>query len=158
MKLLARISHRRITITLMAAALGLVYLNASPGASASTSEGLECATDAHNKFSLTAEDVYVSTPDGNSIYMWSYGLSSGKFQLPGPTLCVTSGETVTVVLHNTLPEDTSIVFPGQSGVQADGNPAQPQMTDTGAMTSMVQAAEAKTGSVTYTFKAGSPGT
>ena len=155
---LARIAHRRITITLMAAALGLVYLSGSPGASASTSEGLECATDAHNKFSLTAEDGYVSTPDGNSIYMWSYGLSSGKFQLPGPTLCVTSGETVTVVLHNTLPEDTSIVFPGQTGVQADGNPAQPQLTDTGAMTSMVQAAEAKTGSVTYTFQAGSPGT
>ena len=98
---------------------------ASPATQAprpSTSEGLECATDAHNTFSLTAEDGYVSTPDGNSIYMWSYGLSSGKFQLPGPTLCVTSGQTVTVVLHNTLPEDTSIVFPGQSGVRRTATP------------------------------------
>ena len=112
----------------------------------------------HETFSLTARDGYVSTPDGNSIYMWSYGLSSGKFQLPGPTLCVTSGQAVTVVLHNTLPEDTSIVFTGQKDVKADGKPAQPQLTDTGSMTSMVQPADATDGSVTYTFTAGPPGT
>ncbi len=158
MKLFAAFSHRRTSLALMAGVLVLGLLTASSRASASTSEGLECATDAHNKFSLTARDGYVSTPDGNSIYMWGYGLSSGKFQLPGPTLCVTSGETVTVVLHNTLPEDTSIVFPGQKGVRADGNPAQPQLTSTGTMTSMVQPAEATNGSVTYTFQAGSAGT
>ena len=93
---------------------------------AATSEGLHCDTDAHQTFSLTAQDGYVSTPDGNSIYMWSYGNSTRGFQLPGPTLCVTSGQPVTVVLHNTLPEATSIVFPGQTGVKANGNPAQPQ--------------------------------
>ena len=32
---------------------------------------------------------------------------------PGPVLCVTQGETVTVNLTNTLPEAISIVFPGQ---------------------------------------------
>jgi FtsP/CotA-like multicopper oxidase with cupredoxin domain len=158
MKLFAPIASRRATFGLLAAALGLGGLAATSGASAATSEGLECATDAHNTFSLTARDGYASTPDGNSIYMWSYGLSSGKFQLPGPTLCVTSGEKVTVVLHNTLSEDTSIVFPGQTGVKADGSPAQPQLTPTGSMTSMVQAADAGDGSVTYTFTAGDAGT
>ena len=63
-----------------------------------------------------------------------------------------------VILHNTLAEDTSIVFPGQTAVQADGKPAQPQLTDTGSMSSMVQPAEASGGSVTYEFTAGSPGT
>src|SRR5690348_15895265 len=108
---------------------------------------------------LTARDRYVSTPDGNSIYSWGYSLSSGHFQLPGPVLCVTSGQTVTVVLHNELPEATSIVFPGQHGVTADGNAAQPQFDATSHdLTSMVQSAAATSGSVTYQFKAGSPGT
>ena len=127
-------------------------------ATAATSEGLLCDTDAHNTFSLTAGDGYVSTPDGNSIYMWSYGNSKRGFQLPGPTLCVTSGQKVTVVLHNTLPEATSIVFPGQRGVQANGSPAQPQFDSGASLTSLVQSAAATDGSVTYTFTAGSPGT
>jgi FtsP/CotA-like multicopper oxidase with cupredoxin domain len=127
-------------------------------ASAATSEGLDCSTDAQQTFSLTAEDGYISTPDGNSIYMWSYGDSAGGFQLPGPTLCVTSGKAVTVILHNTLPEATSIVFPGQKGVKADGAPAQPKFDSGGSLTSLVQSADPTNGSVTYTFTAGSPGT
>ncbi|HKC27345.1 MAG TPA: multicopper oxidase domain-containing protein, partial [Jatrophihabitans sp.] len=91
------------------------------------------------------------------IYMWSYSDSAGGFQLPGPTMCVTSGETVTVILHNTLSEPTSIVFPGQTGVKANGNAAQPQFDGGGSLVSMVQAADATGGSVTYTFTAGSPG-
>jgi FtsP/CotA-like multicopper oxidase with cupredoxin domain len=126
-------------------------------ASAVTSEGMECQTNAHSTFSLTASDGYISTPDGNSIYMWSYRNSSGGFQLPGPTLCVTSGDAVTIVLHNSLPEATSIVFPGQTGVKANGNPAQPQFDTGGSLTSLVQSA-AFDDSVTYTFTAGSPGT
>jgi FtsP/CotA-like multicopper oxidase with cupredoxin domain len=127
-------------------------------ARASTSEGLDCDTNAHQTFSLTAGDGYISTPDGNSIYMWSYGASSRRFQLPGPTLCVVAGQKVTVVLHNTLPEETSIVFPGQTGVTADGNPAQPQFDAGGSLTSLVQTAEATNGSVTYTFTPTHPGT
>jgi FtsP/CotA-like multicopper oxidase with cupredoxin domain len=65
---------------------------------------------------------------------------------------------VRVILHNTLTEPTSIVFPGQTAVTADGKPAQPQLTDTGSLTSMVQPADADDGSVTYEFTAGSPGT
>ena len=124
---------------------------------------VHCNTDPHNTFSLTARDGYATTPDGNSIYMWSYADSTGDFQLPGPVLCVTSGEHVTVTLLNTLPEPTSITFPGQQHVTADGKPAQPQPNDAGALTSMVQAADTpdasgSPGSVTYEFDAGSPGT
>ena len=158
MKLLSLLAHRGTSVVLVALTLAVTALAVGGGAQAATSEGLDCATDAHQTFSLTARDGYVSTPDGNSIYMWSYGMSSGKFQVPGPTLCVTSGQTVTVALHNTLPEDTSIVFTGQKAVKADGKPAQPQLTDTGSMTSMVQPADATDGSVTYTFTAGPPGT
>jgi FtsP/CotA-like multicopper oxidase with cupredoxin domain len=127
-------------------------------AAAEMSEGLLCDSDANQTFSLTASDGYVSTPDGNSIYMWSYGNSKRGFQLPGPTLCVESGRPVTVVLHNKLPEATSIVFPGQQSVRANGNPAQPQFDSGGSLTSLVQSADATDGSVTYTFTAGSPGT
>jgi len=127
-------------------------------ASAAASEGLLCDTSPSNTFTLTAGDGFVSTPDGNSIYMWSYGNSTRGFQLPGPTLCVTAGQPVTIILHNTLPEATSIVFPGQKGVKANGNPAQPQLGTGGSLTSLVQGAAANTGSVTYTFTAGSPGT
>jgi FtsP/CotA-like multicopper oxidase with cupredoxin domain len=162
MKLLSLLAHRGTSVALTLGALAFGGLALGTGAQAATSEGLDCATDPNNTFSLTARDGYVSTPDGNSIYMWSYGMSSGKFQLPGPVLCVTSGKTVTVVLHNTLPEETSIVFGGQKGVKADGKPAQPQLSGTGSMTSMVQTADTADssgpGSVTYTFTAGDPGT
>ncbi|HEY0689649.1 MAG TPA: multicopper oxidase domain-containing protein, partial [Kribbella sp.] len=98
------------------------------------------------------------TPDGNSIYMWSYANSKRGFQFPGTTLCVESGKQVTVVLHNRLPEATSIVFPGQKAVKANGNPAQPQFDSGSSLTSLVQSAAPTDGSVTYTFTAGSPGT
>ncbi|MGN6299566.1 MAG: multicopper oxidase domain-containing protein [Angustibacter sp.] len=141
----------------LAAVLAGAALATMPGAEAAPSSGLPCDTAPDNAFSLTASDGYVSTPDGNSIYMWSYGNSKRGFQLPGPTLCVTSGQKVTVVLHNTLPEPTSILFPGQKGVLANGSPAQPQLDSGGTLTSMVQAA-ATGKQVTYTFTAGSPGT
>ena len=65
-------------------------------------------------------------PDGNTICTWSYGPTGGAFQFPGPVLCVNQGDTVTVVLNNTLPEATSIMFPGIDNVQANGAPAQPE--------------------------------
>ncbi|MDQ1541014.1 MAG: hypothetical protein QOH29_1740, partial [Actinomycetota bacterium] len=56
------------------------------GAATAMSEGVLCDTNAQQTFSLTAGDGYVSTPDGNSLYTWSYSNSSRSFQLPGPTL------------------------------------------------------------------------
>ena len=159
MKLVSHLAPRRLAVAATVVALIVTAAVTNPGtAGAATSEGLLCDTNAQQTFSLTAQSGYVSTPDGNSIYMWSYGNSSRGFQLPGPTLCVTSGQPVTIILHNTLPEATSIVFPGQKGVKANGNPAQPQMDTGGSLTSLVQSAAATTGSVTYTFTAGSPGT
>src|ERR671937_2682829 len=49
-------------------------------------------------FNLVANTGYVQTPDGNSVFMWSYANGdapdSGLFQSPGPNLCVTEGQTV----------------------------------------------------------------
>jgi len=159
MKLVSHLAPRRLAVAGTVVAMIVAAAVTNPGsAGAATSEGLLCDTNAQQTFSLTARDGYVSTPDGNSIYMWSYGNSARGFQLPGPTLCVTSGQPVTIILHNTLPEATSIVFPGQKGVKANGNPAQPQMDGGGSLTSLVQGADATNGSVTYTFTAGTPGT
>jgi FtsP/CotA-like multicopper oxidase with cupredoxin domain len=159
MRLMTRLDPRRLAVVATIAALVLAAAVTNPhAAEAATSEGLLCDTNAQQTFSLTAQDGYVSTPDGNSLYMWSYGNSARGFQLPGPTLCVEAGKPVTVVLHNTLPEPTSVMFPGQKGVKANGNPAQPQLDPGGSLTSLVQGAAAGNGSVTYTFTAGSPGT
>ncbi|GAA1892747.1 multicopper oxidase domain-containing protein [Lapillicoccus jejuensis] len=168
----ARLRPVTTRLGLGAAVLAMVAAVAAttPGsAQAATSEGLACDTSPTNSFTLTADDGYISTPDGNSIYTWSYADEAQRsFQFPGPVLCVDSGAPVTVVLHNHLPEATSIIFPGQRAVRADGRPAAPQFaTDaqgdpTTTMTSMVQSADALSGAtpgeVTYTFTAGSPGT
>ena len=133
----------------------------------SDSTGMMCETplDATAPvFNLDATTGYITTPDGNSIYMWGFTASGRGFQMPGPTLCVDSGRTVTVKLHNTLREATSIVFPGQSDVtqQATGapaaEPAQPELDANGNVVSLVKSAPAKGGDITYTFTAGSPGT
>ena len=157
--------RRRAGVVLAAAlAVGTVMSLDVPGSSAAavTSEGVVCDQNTDGGvYNLAASPGYVSTPDGNSIYMWSYGDSSHSFQLPGPTLCVHTGDKVTVVLHNTLPEATSIVFSGQTGVKADGQLAQPQFSTAGdpntPITSLVQAA-APGGTVTYEFTAAAPGT
>jgi hypothetical protein len=104
-------------------------------------------------FNLVAKTGYIDTPDGNSVFMWSYANAdapdSGHFQSPGPVLCVTQGQTVVVNLTNTLPEPASIVFPGQdTAVTASGGVAGLLATE----------AAASTGTVSYSFTAGSPGT
>ena len=103
-------------------------------------------------FNLVANTGYADTPDGNSIFMWSYANhdapDNDHFQSPGPVLCVTEGETVVVNLTNTLPEPASIVFPGQEGVTATGG-------STGLLTTE---AGANGGTVSYSFTAGHPGT
>ncbi|UQX87377.1 multicopper oxidase domain-containing protein [Jatrophihabitans telluris] len=153
---------RRMALVAAIASTVATVVSVAPVSAATTgnSEGMQCETNSRSTFNLTAADGYISTPDGNSIYMWSYGDATSGFQLPGPTLCVTEGATVTVVLHNSLPEPTSILFPGQSGVLADGKAAQPQYTTDAApaLTSLVQSASANGGSVTYQFTAGTPGT
>ena len=67
-------------------------------------------------FDLTTRTGYIDLPDGNTAFMWGYSNGFDAFQHPGPVLCVHEGDTVTVILHNTLPDATSIVFPGQDDV------------------------------------------
>jgi FtsP/CotA-like multicopper oxidase with cupredoxin domain len=67
--------------------------------------------------------------------------------MPGPVLCVTEGDMVTINLTNNLAVPTSIIFPGQQGVIPTG----------GSMGEL--AAEAlPTTTVSYTFTASNPGT
>jgi FtsP/CotA-like multicopper oxidase with cupredoxin domain len=122
--------------------------------------GIVCTTGASltPTFDLTAQTGYIVLPDGNTMFMWGYSEGSNPFQHPGPVLCVNQGDTVTVILHNTLTEDASIIFPGQQNVIANGVPAQPQYDTLGALTSLVQTAAANGGSVTYSFVASNPGT
>ena len=123
------------------------------------SSGLLCTTNSSGTFTLTAKAGSVSLTDGNIVPMWGYAPGGVHgFQYPGPVLCVSQGDTVTVVLHNTLPADVSIVFPGQESVLADGAPSQAVFDGLGNLTSLTKAAAANGGSVTYSFVAGEPGT
>lgn len=128
-------------------------------AAATPSSGVMCTTSSspNATFSLTAMSGMISMPDGNTIFNWSYVPSGGAFQFPGPILCVHQGDTVTIVLTNNLPEPTSIIFPGIDNVQANGAPAQPELTGT-TLTSLTKTAAANNGQVTYSFVASKPGT
>ena len=76
---------------------------------------------------------------------------------------VNEGDTVTITLNNQLNNlnahnvRTSIMFPGQSNVLANGSPAQPQFDNTGKLISLTNFAEPGA-SITYSFVAGKPGT
>ena len=141
----------------LAMCLSLMWWFGNDRAQAAPAEGLACETSATNSFNLTATSGYILTPDGNSIFMWGYAGPSGTFQLPGPTLCVPEGAKVTVTLKNTLREPVSISFPGQTGVQADGNADQPVFDGSGALTSLAKPATTN-GTVTYSFTASHAGT
>ncbi|HLF26306.1 MAG TPA: multicopper oxidase domain-containing protein [Anaerolineae bacterium] len=120
--------------------------------------GVICTTNATATFTLTTQEGYIYLPDGNVVYMWGLSEGNNPFQHPSPVLCVNEGDTVTVVLHNTLPEAISLIFPGQADVLANGAPAQPQFDAGGNLVSLAQTAAASGGSVTYSFVASKPGT
>ena len=116
-------------------------------------------------FNLTAQPASLNQPDGQTLYSWGYGCATAptttqfvgvtknancpSMQVPGPTLVVTEGQTVTVNLTNNLPAPagkTSILFPGFQVSSSGGTP--------GLLTQ--EAAPGAT--VSYTFVASSPGT
>jgi len=117
--------------------------------------GMVCApgsvSGSTHTFNLVANTGTIQTPDGNTVFAWSYANAdapdNSDFQFPGPTLCATEGQTVVVHLHNTLPERASIVFPGQQGVTASGG-----------LSGLFTTEAASGGDVTYSFAAGQPGT
>src|SRR5467141_1908107 len=109
-------------------------------------------------FNLTAQSAFLSQPDGQSVYSWGYGCATGfvpafapaafstgscsSMQVPGPTLIVTAGQTVTVTLANNLPTaagNTSILFPGF------------QVATSGGVAGLLTQEAAHLGSVTYTL-------
>lgn len=100
-------------------------------------------------FNFTASTGYITTGEGNSVFIWGYSESGGTVQYPGPTLIVNEGDVVTITLTNQLSVPTSIVFPGQTEVQATGG-------TTGMLTQ--EAAPGGADMVTYRFTAARPGT
>jgi FtsP/CotA-like multicopper oxidase with cupredoxin domain len=123
-------------------------------------------------FKLVAQPAYLTQPDGEMIYSWGYGCNGNPtgfapaaivgatcstMQVPGPTLIVTAGQTVTVQLVNNLPAaagNTSILFPGFNVTSSGGVTG--LMTQEATPTASI--ACAGTSCVTYTFTASSPGT
>jgi FtsP/CotA-like multicopper oxidase with cupredoxin domain len=114
-------------------------------------------------FNLVAQDSYITEPDGQSIYSWGYGCNGPApsfaptmpgqtcptMQVPGPTLIVKEGDTVTVTLTNSLPAgagNTSLLFPGF------------QVSTSGGVPGLLTAEAQPSGTVTYSFIATSPGT
>lgn len=105
-------------------------------------------------FNLVATPNVISTGDGDSMYMWLYGLTPFSPQYPGPTLIVNQGAQVAIRLTNNLPVATSIVFPGQT---VTITPALPSTgTRQGLLTREVLPSMGA--SVTYRFTASRPGT
>jgi FtsP/CotA-like multicopper oxidase with cupredoxin domain len=161
---------RRCTAALVAAVTACLVgatLTSQPGATAAAASpskvGIVCThgsggVDGHPVFNLTTRTGYISLPDGNTAFMWGFSSGFGGFQHPGPVLCVDEGDQVTVILRNTLADPVSIVFPGQDGVLADGIPSTPVRNTNGRVTSLAPTAGPVTGTITYSFTAGHPGT
>ena len=118
-------------------------------------------------FNLTARAEYLTQPDGSAVYSWGYGCTGtptgfapsaitngfcSNMQVPGPTLIVTQGQTVTVALTNNLPTaagNTSILFPGLNVTSSTG---------AGTQRGLLTQEAVPGGTVTYTFTATTPGT
>ncbi len=152
MKLAISKTRLLLPVLVAVASLGVMAHAAAPGITGPS-------------FSLTAQTAYLTQPDGQAVYSWGYGcngdpagyapaaITTGfctNMQVPGPTLIVNEGDTVTVTLTNNLPAaagNTSILFPGFI--------MQP-FTD--GVAGLVTQEAVHGGSVTYKFTATSPGT
>jgi FtsP/CotA-like multicopper oxidase with cupredoxin domain len=154
----ARLLSLPLVLALVVALVGSSTGIVTAGHETWPATGVICTSNPTATFTFTTKEGTISTPDGNIIYMWGFSEGDEPFQHPGPVLCVNEGETVTVVLNNTLPEDVSIVFPGQENVLANSMPSQPAFDLGGNLTSLAPVAAANGGSVTYSFVAAKPGT
>jgi len=125
-------------------------------------------------FILSAAAAPISQPDGAMVYSWGYGCQSAsvaflpaitgaqcpQMQLPGPTLIVRQGATVSVTLTNNLPKaagNTSILFPGFN-VSATPAVASGQAAACPAQQGLLTTEAANGCAVTYTFVATTEGT
>lgn len=121
----------------------------APAAAPAESLGDICTEGA--TFDLETRTGHLQTPDGNSVFMWTYALAGGDFQIPSPILCVEEDTPITINLTNNDPrvtEPVSLIFPGQIGVTATGGTA-------GLFTNEIGPGP---GTVSYTFTPTEPGT
>src|ERR1700692_3038610 len=106
--------NRRLLLVI-AAATQLLW-----GAAHAAAPGITTTAGTSGTFNLTAQPAYLNQPDGQMVYSWGYGCVTGSaptfrptkltagiacstMQVPGPTLIVTAGSTVTINLTNNLP-------------------------------------------------------
>jgi len=69
-------------------------------------------------FHLTAEVVKTTLLPGREMYGWGYNGS-----VPGPTIEINEGDRVRIILHNKLPEPTTIHWHGlEVPLNMDGAP------------------------------------
>jgi len=147
-----------------------VTLSLAPAAFAAA-PGITSTAGTAGTFNLTAQDAALNQPDGEAVYSWGYGCVTGStpvfvpaatlaftptcntMQVPGPTLVVTEGTTVTINLTNNLPTsagNTSILFPGFNVTTT--------CAAAGQQRGLLTCEAAPGGTVTYTFTASAPGT
>jgi FtsP/CotA-like multicopper oxidase with cupredoxin domain len=163
-KMIKVISKSRLLLAAMASVALLLPLTAHAAAPGITGP----------IFNLTAQWAYVTQPDGAAVYSWGYGCNGGpagyapgaitnafcnSMQVPGPTLIVHEGDSVTVNLLNNLPAaagNTSILFPGFIVTTSGGVAG--LLTREATPTTSSTCTSGSNSCVTYTFTAGSPGT
>jgi len=131
-------------------------------------------------FNLTAQPSFITQPDGKMVYSWGYGCSTApsgflpmpggqnlagaqctNMQVPGPTIIVTEGDTVTVNLTNNLPPvagNTSILFPGFAVTSTGGAGSGLLTGEAGASNCASTGGAAGCNTVKYTFTATTLGT
>ena len=126
-------------------------------------------------FNLVAQTGRLNQPDGAALYSWGYGCASAAtlvpagmpgancptMQVPGPTLVVTEGQSVTVTLTNSLPAaagNTSILFPGFQVTATCGTTGAPDATAADCPAGLLTTEVVPGKTVSYTFKATGPGT
>ncbi len=148
----------------------LAFASAFAVTAQAAAPGITGGTSTTATFNLTAQAASISQPDGQAVYSWGYGCNSSfaqppfnppvskmpgatcpTMQVPGPTLIVTQGQTVTVNLTNQLPTaagNTSILFPGFTLTSTC--PASQQ--------GLLACEALPGGTVAYTFTATTPGT
>ena len=173
-------------IQLLVALVVAVSLSLAPAAFAAT-PGINGTGTTPGTFNLTAQDAYLNQPDGEAIYSWGYGCVStppaasfvpaatfaftptcNTMQVPGPTMVVKEGTTVTINLTNNLPTaagNTSILFPGfqvcvgnLTGASATSAGTCTASTTNPGITGLLTQEAAPGATVTYSFYAGTPGT
>ena len=127
-------------------------------------------------FNLQAGGVFITQPDGASVYSFGYGCPKATpptgfmpakltanhcpvAQVPGPTLIVREGDTVTVNLKSVLPPgvgNASIIFSGQQVTASGGVPG--VLTQEAVSASVAGTVVTPGIPLSYTFKASKPGT